>query len=153
MKQAIHQIFARWGQSLTVAGQETRAFLQPVRTQGERMPGGMSGSGWLDGRRWHYLGEVPVEAGEEHRVERQGVPGVQQPPLRGGGDAVLLVGIAGTGDGMRELTQVRDAVVSALQEAGLAAEAAFPPPAAPQMPGGAGRCGGGSRRRNGAGLL
>ncbi len=64
MKQAIHQIFARWGQSLTVAGQETRAFLQPVRTQGERMPGGMSGSGWLDGRRWHYLGEVPVEAGE-----------------------------------------------------------------------------------------
>ena len=53
---------------------------------------------------------------------------------------------------MRELTQVRDAVVSALQEAGLAAEAAFPHRPLPRCRS-AGRCGGGSRRGNGAGLL
>lgn len=62
-------------------------------------------------------------------MEGSGLSGAKQPPLLYRPDAKPLVGSAGAemGDGgVRELTQVRDAVVSALRDAGLTALAAFP---------------------------
>jgi hypothetical protein len=58
----------RHGQTVllrTAEGEETvRAFLQPVTARDEQVPSGMSGIGWLDGRRWQYLGQAAVRAGD-----------------------------------------------------------------------------------------
>lgn len=71
MKEAIERLAARYGQVLTVYQDEQthtiRAFLQPDPSRDERVPDGMSSIGFLDGRRWIYLGTLPLSPGD--RVE------------------------------------------------------------------------------------
>ena len=71
MKEAIERLAARYGQVLTVYQDEQihtiRAFLQPDPSRDEHVPDGMSSIGFLDGRRWIYLGTLPLYPGD--RVE------------------------------------------------------------------------------------
>ena len=67
MTRWVEEILRRYGQEVTVEhGGETetvRAFLQPVRA-GDEAPGEPGAAGWLDRRRWLYLGQRAVEAGD-----------------------------------------------------------------------------------------
>ena len=71
MREAIERLAARYGQVLTVYQDEqahtVRAFLQPDPSRDEQVPDGMSPIGYLDGRRWIYLGTLPLSPGD--RVE------------------------------------------------------------------------------------
>ena len=71
MREAIERLAARYGQVLTVYQDEqahtVRAFLQPDPSRDEQVPDGMSSIGYLDGRRWIYLGTLPLSPGD--RVE------------------------------------------------------------------------------------
>ena len=64
----VRRILARYGQAVrieTPAGRITaRAFLQPVTERSEKVPGVMTGIGWIDERLWLYLGEAAVNAGD-----------------------------------------------------------------------------------------
>ena len=68
MRDRIGDILDRWGQTVTVCGEEgsreIKAFLQPSPDKNEQVPEGMSSLGWLDGRPWLYLGQDAVEAGD-----------------------------------------------------------------------------------------
>lgn len=71
MREAIERLAARYGQVLTVYQDEqahtVRGFLQPAASRDEQVPDGMSPIGFLDGRRWIYLGTLALSPGD--RVE------------------------------------------------------------------------------------
>ena len=68
MKDQIREILDRHGQKVTLRTAEgetqARAFLQPVTERKEQVPDGMTSIGWLDGRRWLYLGQTEVCPGD-----------------------------------------------------------------------------------------
>ena len=63
----VEEILRRYGQTVTLVRGEDRvqakAFLQPLRERDEAVPE-TADIGWLDGRRWLYLGQRAVEAGD-----------------------------------------------------------------------------------------
>ena len=83
MKQAIHQIFARWGQSLTVAGTGDTGLFTAGQDSGRADAWGHERQR-LAGRAAVAPSGSPGGGGDTDCAQRQGVPGVQQPPLRGG---------------------------------------------------------------------
>lgn len=64
----VRQTLERYGQEITLRrrGAETviRAFLQPAAERGERVPDTVTALGWMDGRQWLCLGQVPLETGD-----------------------------------------------------------------------------------------
>lgn len=68
MRARIRRILAQYGQTVTVktaAGEtETKAFLQPVTERSEEERGAATELGWVDLRRWRYLGQTAVEPGD-----------------------------------------------------------------------------------------
>ena len=68
MREKIQEILTRYGQTAvvrTAAGEtETQAFLQPVAERSEAERGAVTELGWMDARRWRYLGQTPLEAGD-----------------------------------------------------------------------------------------
>lgn len=75
MKESIHAIMERWGQALVREreGEETalRGILQPSLGKSGQMPEDMSPVGWLDGRRWLYIGEEELRADDIIRWKDQ----------------------------------------------------------------------------------
>lgn len=67
MTRWVDALLRRYGQEVTVEGKDgsktVRAFLQPLTERDERVPE-TAAVGWLDGRRWLYLGRAAVEAGD-----------------------------------------------------------------------------------------
>ena len=63
----VDEVLRRYGQEAAVEREEglelVRAFLQPVAEREEHIPEAEA-IGWLDGRRWLYLGKAAVEAGD-----------------------------------------------------------------------------------------
>lgn len=68
MRERIREVLERYGQEVTMetaAGTAAaRALLLPEAARGERVPEGMCGIGWLDGRTWQYLGQTEVRPGD-----------------------------------------------------------------------------------------
>ena len=66
----IGEILEKYGQHVSVQTADgvaaTRAFLQPVTEKGEQVPETVTPIGWVDGRLWVYMGQVPVE--EDDRI-------------------------------------------------------------------------------------
>ena len=64
----MRQVLDRYGQEITLCreGTETeiRAFLQPAAESGEQAPDTATALGWIDGRRWLYLGQTALEIGD-----------------------------------------------------------------------------------------
>ena len=64
----VRQALERYGQEIALRRGETettlRAFLQPLTEQGERTPDTATALGWIDGRRWLYLGQESLEIGD-----------------------------------------------------------------------------------------
>ena len=117
----VRQVLERYGQDVTVDtadGERTvRAFLQPMTERDERARSDVTSIGWVDGRLWLYLGQTALEEGEALAWEATRFRAV---PLLGG------AGTGAGGGGMRELSQIRDAVVSTLAAEGMAALDAYP---------------------------
>ena len=63
----VEEILRRYGQTVTLVRGEDRvqakAFLQPLRERDEAVPE-TADIGWLDGRRWLYLGREALETGD-----------------------------------------------------------------------------------------
>lgn len=56
----------RFGQNVVIRSSEgdeqnVQAFLQPVLQSGEALVGEFSSAGWIDQRRWRYIGQAPLE--------------------------------------------------------------------------------------------
>lgn len=68
MREEIQKLLTRYGQTAVVRTAEgetkTKAFLQPVTERSEAERGAVTELGWTDLRRWRYLGQTPVEAGD-----------------------------------------------------------------------------------------
>ena len=64
----MQRILERYGQTVTLRKQdgskEIRAFLQPEKTREEVVPGEQTPIGWVDQRRWSYIGLEAVEPGD-----------------------------------------------------------------------------------------
>lgn len=68
MKEQIWKVLERYGETVTLQRAEgplpAKAMLLPETSREEQVPDGMCGIGWLDGRRWQYLGQEEVRPGE-----------------------------------------------------------------------------------------
>ena len=68
MRRQVQEILRRFGQRVVLRpdgdAAETRAFLQSVARESERMPGEMTALGAVDGRLWLYLGDAEVADGD-----------------------------------------------------------------------------------------
>ena len=65
----VRDILARHGQLVTLergdAGEEVRAFLQPISEKSEADPAAVTGIGTVDGRLWLYLGQAALETRDQ----------------------------------------------------------------------------------------
>ena len=64
MSDWIREILSRYGQKVTIQTADgqvpAQAFLQPVTQREENVPDAVTGIGWIDGRLWLYLGQMPL---------------------------------------------------------------------------------------------
>ena len=121
------EILEHYGQTVTLRSRDgeksVRAFIQPAAARDETVPGEQTPIGWIDERLWRYTGLEEVQPGDTE------LPGAKQPgtrPVRRDQSLVGLAGARAEGSGMKELSQIRMAVLDALRGAGIQAMEAFP---------------------------
>ena len=127
------EILEHYGQTVTLRSRDgeksVRAFIQPAAARDETVPGEQTLIGWIDERLWRYTGLEEVQPGGYRYLEGTKLSGAKQPGTRPVGRDQSLVGLAGAGaegGGMKELSQIRKAVLEALRGAGIQAMEAFP---------------------------
>ena len=66
MRDVLHLLLERYGETAVLQRTEPvelRAFLQPLESRDETVPDRVVTAGYLDGRRWTYLGETELAPG------------------------------------------------------------------------------------------
>ncbi len=122
----VRQVLERYGQKVTVQTGETHGgpcgrFCSRCRSGSEQAREEATPIGWVDVRLWLYLGQMALEEADTLGWNGCDLPGAQLQTLLCRRQAVPLLGGPGAGTGgggMRELNQIRDAVVTALAGGG-----------------------------------
>ena len=123
------EILEHYGQTVTLRSRDgeksVRAFIQPAAARDETVPGEQTPIGWIDERLWRYTGLEEVQPGDTV-IWRDVSCGFRGRPV---GTRSITGGPCWNrsgGVGMKELPQIRMAVLDALRGAGIQAMEVFP---------------------------
>lgn len=71
MTECFGRILRKYGQTVKVNDEVTRAFFQPAREKGKAAPFEVSSLGTVDDRRWTYLGRTQLKPGDHLEFQGQ----------------------------------------------------------------------------------
>ena len=75
MRSMLEKVLRRYGQTVVLCregGEETIvAFMQPAAENQEKVPSTVTSIGWLDRRRWLYLGQAELHGGDRVNWENK----------------------------------------------------------------------------------